>query len=967
MNRIARILVLLLSFAASVFARQESAKFIYLSPRPNSDLVSLSTNIILRTAEKLDRLSLQVSQIRVSGSKSGVHTGRFVLSDDERTTIFLPSESFAVCESVAVSVGTGIKTVRGSELPPTSFSFITTPLAQPLNRTYEVTEDGKVLPRAQEQRTSLPLNKSQRSDTLPPDLPRFRLITTKNPAPGNFYLSTVEDLPGIGHFIYMLDNGGQIVRFKRMEHHIYDFQVQPNGLMTYADPFSDWGYAGGGRTVHRVLDSSFAVVDSFKAGNGYDADNHAFVILPNGHALVHAYDIQYFDLSKIVQGGSPNAIVVGSILQELDLQKNVVFQWRSWDYIPITDTYMSTAASAFDYIHINGHELDDDGNILASFRNTCDIMKINRMTGDIMWRMGGKKNEFTFIGENEANAPAYYTYQHGFNRAPNGNYLIFDNGNLHKTQFSRAAEYKVDQTKRTATLVWEYRHTPDVFAPQRGSVQRLPNGNTVIGWGSASFTGVGSTTVTEVAPDKSTVFEMESLDRMPSFSARKFVWNAQRIPAAAVTKYELLPGVHYEFKQGDTVTTGVFITITQANFGYNGVTLRRFECAPLNQAFEEPAPFMKQFRFAIEKFGMPSFTADLTFDSTVVGRFANMNRSVVYFRETEGTGKFVPLTSVFDASTKSLTATITKFGEFVVGVPDQPTIPLNPTLVLPLADARVNQSEPILIRWSSYGHITGSHLQIAPDSLFYGLLVNDSSLASSFYFWRGSAKSSRYFWRVRVMNERGSTVWSPVGSFATAAPYMTITSPTPGERLKPSTSYVIQWDFNTGSWVRLGLYRNGQFALKLADSVENTGRYVWKIPGSGIVPDSSYTLRITNLNDPTILAVSARFTVTTSTGIQDESLPDAYSVSQNYPNPFNPSTIIAYQVPRKSHVFLRIYNALGQLVATIVDEQKDTGVHQARWYANAPSGVYFYQVHMSPADRTQAGEFSATMKMVLLH
>ena len=103
--------------------------------------------------------------------------------------------------------------------------------------------------------------------------------------------------------------------------------------------------------------------------------------------------------------------------------------------------------SAFDYIHVNAYELDADGNILASFRNTCEIVKINRMTGDIMWHMGGKQNQFTFIGENAANAPTYFTYQHSLVRLPNGNFMMFDNGNLHTNKVSRAVEYAVDQTQ----------------------------------------------------------------------------------------------------------------------------------------------------------------------------------------------------------------------------------------------------------------------------------------------------------------------------------------------------------------------------------------------------------------------------------------------------------------------------------------------------------------------------------------
>jgi hypothetical protein len=88
-------------------------------------------------------------------------------------------------------------------------------------------------------------------------------------------------------------------------------------------------------------------------------------------------------------------------------------------------------------------------------------------------------------------------------------------------------------------------------------------------------------------------------------------------------------------------------------------------------------------------------------------------------------------------------------------------------------------------------------------------------------------------------------------------------------------------------------------------------------------------------------------------------IPTVFSISQNYPNPFNPSTIISYAVPRSANVSLRVFNTLGQEVASLVNELKEAGYHRVTWNANVPSGIYFY--------RLQAGEFTETKKMILLH
>lgn len=80
---------------------------------------------------------------------------------------------------------------------------------------------------------------------------------------------------------------------------------------------------------------------------------------------------------------------------------------------------------------------------------------------------------------------------------------------------------------------------------------------------------------------------------------------------------------------------------------------------------------------------------------------------------------------------------------------------------------------------------------------------------------------------------------------------------------------------------------------------------------------------------------------------------------ENYPNPFNPSTTIGYSLPKAAFVSLRIFNTLGEEVASLVSEHQEAGYHQTTWNSsNAPSGVYFY--------RLQAGDRVETKKMILL-
>jgi hypothetical protein len=94
-------------------------------------------------------------------------------------------------------------------------------------------------------------------------------------------------------------------------------------------------------------------------------------------------------------------------------------------------------------------------------------------------------------------------------------------------------------------------------------------------------------------------------------------------------------------------------------------------------------------------------------------------------------------------------------------------------------------------------------------------------------------------------------------------------------------------------------------------------------------------------------------------GVEDELSPATYTLAQNYPNPFNPSTKIAFSVPTQGNVTLKIYNMLGQEVATLLDEVRNAGVHEVAFDGiNLSSGVYFYTL--------TAGDFVSTKKMMLL-
>jgi hypothetical protein len=89
------------------------------------------------------------------------------------------------------------------------------------------------------------------------------------------------------------------------------------------------------------------------------------------------------------------------------------------------------------------------------------------------------------------------------------------------------------------------------------------------------------------------------------------------------------------------------------------------------------------------------------------------------------------------------------------------------------------------------------------------------------------------------------------------------------------------------------------------------------------------------------------------------SVPVKYSLEQNYPNPFNPTTSIEFQNPKLGYVSLKVFNLLGQEVATLLNEQKAQGTYRVMWDASGlASGVYFYRLH--------GDGFVATKKLLLM-
>lgn len=499
-----------ISFSFSLHAQDEQFKIVYLSPLPGSIYNLPQTNIIIATNDLIDENNfLNNSELIVLGSKSGQHTGELIVSDDRKTIVFNANLEFFEEESITVQLRGVIKAQNGKVIDSLAFKF----WVNKANYKFQISSnymkefENNFYANSSKQNQNYEVNAQSNLDSLPSDFPKFRITVRDNPDSDYIFIGTTS---AINPYIMILDNNGNPVYYKRTRSGTYDFKVQPNGWLTYYDMKSSFYYA---------MDSSYNLVDSFKCGNGYYTDLHELRLLPNGHALILGVDTKTMDMSRLVIGGSTTALVIGSVVQELDKNKNVVFQWLCWDYINVIDTYTDPRQNSFDFSHGNAIELDDDGNLLVSFRNLQEITKIDRGTGNIIWRLGGRKNQFNFLNDTIG-----FSWQHAVRRLANGNILLFDNGfrrNNPSIMFTRVVEYKLDEKLKTAELIWQCRNNPDVYSIGLGYAQRLKNGNTFIGW------GYTFPTITEVRPDGTKAFEMSFKDNLFTYRAYRFPWKSK--------------------------------------------------------------------------------------------------------------------------------------------------------------------------------------------------------------------------------------------------------------------------------------------------------------------------------------------------------------------------------------------------------------------------------------------------------
>jgi hypothetical protein len=378
-----RVLWLLTCVVAILFSlNNASAQFEYIFPSNGSINNFREASMGLRNGALMDPASITAEKVSITGSISGEVPASVVLSTDGKTVCIKPLHSFAYTETVSVTVKPGLKTLAGKALLGTSFSFsirreMTADEKQKLEEYFSTHDEaGNLLNDPNQQATYVPYDNTVRNT-----FGFVNIYANNNPAPGDIFFHrnsgsspTTSSFVGYG----IMSSAGDSLFYRPSTIEGANFHINYNGYLTglRLNPGVDTGIV--------MWDQNYNEIGVVYGQNGLSPSQHEHLFFMDGTKWFTVYDWQPgWDLSSY--GGSSDAIVNVSWIQALDGDNNVIFEWRADQHFLLTDAandiFLTINQDNYDPWHINAMDMDNDGNIIASFRNMDMIVKINTDNG----------------------------------------------------------------------------------------------------------------------------------------------------------------------------------------------------------------------------------------------------------------------------------------------------------------------------------------------------------------------------------------------------------------------------------------------------------------------------------------------------------------------------------------------------------------------------------------------------------
>ena len=322
----------------------------------------------------------------------------------------------------------------------------------------------------------------------------------------------------------ILTNSGKVIWFHAVPpgEMADDFRTQ-----TYqGQPVLTWFQGMGLDGTDYIYNDRYQQIAEVKASNGDLTDFHEFFITPWNTALILADAFGTANLTSI--GGPADQKVFDGIVEEIDISTGkVLFQWNSAGNVPYRDSHNprpASAATPWDWFHINAVHLDTDGNLLINSRFTWTTYKVNLRTGKTIWELGGMQSTFKLTaapGQVLDKAGEIFAFQHDPEAIGNGEYTFFDDesdGSTKLLPHSRVVTVKLDLSTRVATLVKSVDQPEGRVAPASGNAQTTRNGDLFVGWGVLPY-------ISEFSPSGQLLFNAELPARVSTYRAYRLPWD----------------------------------------------------------------------------------------------------------------------------------------------------------------------------------------------------------------------------------------------------------------------------------------------------------------------------------------------------------------------------------------------------------------------------------------------------------
>ncbi len=488
-----------------------------VSPGPETDTANPDTQISF-----LGVPAVQIHDVSVVGSRSGVHAGHLRSYSQGDGASFVPDAPFAPGERVSVRavIGTGgggagggaDSGARGGTARPVRYAFA-------VDVPYPTASVGEFPnpPAAPADYESF--------DTLPGAHPPTLTVTVpdRNPAAGDI-LTTNGPGPGqYGPLIYTPQ--GQLVWFEKLPRgetaenlSVQSYRGQ-RVLTWWRGRVPSLGF-GQGEDV--VMNSHYQTVLRIPGANGLQADLHDFQIAPHEVAYITAFNPIRCDLATA--GGERDGGIIDTAVQEIDVHTGLVrWEWHSLDHISTSESENSPPpGKPWDWFHVNSIDPQADGKVLISARNTWAGYQLEGGSGRILWQLGGAKSTFKL-------GPGVQTaWQHDGRILPDGEVTFFDDGsNPPAHSQSRAVRIALDFATHEARLRRAIVHPLPLLAASQGNMQTLPEGNTVVGYGAVPQ-------ITEYAPGGAVLWDAHMSYDLTFYRAFRQPWSGQPLSSPAV-------------------------------------------------------------------------------------------------------------------------------------------------------------------------------------------------------------------------------------------------------------------------------------------------------------------------------------------------------------------------------------------------------------------------------------------------